>query len=641
MLLRRAARATLLVGVLTASPALTSPALTEPRSTWVTMDDVPRVGSYRLRASLDAARHRVQGSGSITLVNHTTVALDHVYVHLYLNAFKNSETLFARSPWRSGRSGSQADEWGYCRVEHWRVQGRDLWPTRQYALSEDETDVRLELPEQLAPGEQITFEVAFTSQLPGIVERTGFSHDFHLVAQWFPKLARLRSDGTWAHFAFDPQAEFHADFGDYDVELEVPKEFVVGASGRLQEELTEGDRKRLRHRAEAVHDFAWTAWPRFRVHEQDIDGIGVRVLYPEGHERNLERTLAALSFGLPHFQSRYGHYPYGTLTVVHPPAHGRNAGGMEYPGFITTGGPWYASWFSRSVELVTLHELAHQWFYGLLASDEVEHPFLDEGLASYAELVAAEEWLGASGAADFAGLSLSVEALHRVSAARVAGDQPINTRAADYASFAHLGGLAYSRTAILLRTLAKTYGEDGMREALSEYSRVHRFRHPEPEDLVAAIGAALGEEARERAAAGLFERATVDYRVAALDSRIARGKAGWFGDADTPLESHDAGTRMNRALVVRRGVLAFPVTVELTTEAGDVTHHHWDGRGDYHEIVLPSSSDLASVRVDPEGAIPLDHDPRNNLATVRPGSRLRLRERIVSAAQWLLAVLGP
>lgn len=605
--------------------------------------DVPRVASYRLQARLEADTHRVEGDGTITLHNRSSEPLQEIYLHLYLNAFKNSESLFARSPFKTGRSGDPPEHHGYCQVHELRVGEHDLWPAREYVVPDDETDVRVPLPEPLLPGEVLELRVRFSSQLPGIVERTGFSKDYHLVAQWFPKLARLRPDGTWAHFAFDPQAEFHADFGDYDVELDVPREYVVGATGRLAHEVVNGERKRLRYLASPVHDFAWTAWPRFRVHERQIAGVQVRVLHPEGHQHNVERTFAAIEFGLPHYQERYGRYPYSTLTVVHPPRHGRHSGGMEYPGFITTGGNWYAPWLGRSVELVTLHELAHQWFYGIVASNEARDPFLDEGLASYAELVAIEEWLGAGGVVDFLGLGVSLEALHRLAAARVAGDQPIATAAADFASFRELGGLAYSRTAMVLRTLANVYGQEAMRATLAAYAREQRFRHPEPAALLDAIGRGLGPEARQRAETALFERATVDYRVAALNSEPLAGRSGYFGEGDPELvmESASPGGYQNRVSIQRRGALSFPVTVRLWRADGTQGKQRWDGSGDFAALVETHASPLLAARVDPELHVPLDHDLSNNAQTLDEGSTVELRSVVVFAAQWLLGFLGP
>src|SRR5258706_10414854 len=186
-----------------------------------------RVASYTLSAKLDAVEHRVRAHGSIELYNYTQATLHELYFHLYMNAFKNDESLFLRSPFGAGRSGQHGTKWGYIDVKrlYAREMASDLWPGRSAKSPgdpDDETDVRVPLVVPLAPGKTLTLEVEFEVKLPEIVERTGYVDGYHFVAQWFPKLARLMPDGSFAHFAFHPQSEFAADFGSYDITFDLP-----------------------------------------------------------------------------------------------------------------------------------------------------------------------------------------------------------------------------------------------------------------------------------------------------------------------------------------------------------------------------------------------------------------------------------
>ena len=196
---------------------------------------------------------------------------------------------------------------------------------------------------------------------------------------------------AFAHFSFHAQSEFYADFGDYDVSLDVPAGFRVGATGSRVRATEAQGRTRLGYHAENVHDFAWTAWDRFETRSELIAGTRVSVLYPPHQQQNAQAELESVRFALPHFNALYGAYPYPTLTLVHPPEAAGNAGGMEYPTLITTGGPWYSTFGgAHFIDVVTTHELGHQWFYGLVASNEHAEPFLDEGFNSYAEAEALE-----------------------------------------------------------------------------------------------------------------------------------------------------------------------------------------------------------------------------------------------------------
>ncbi|MBM4364348.1 MAG: M1 family metallopeptidase, partial [Deltaproteobacteria bacterium] len=487
-------------------------------------------------------------------------------------------------------------------------------------------------------------EVEWSSQLPDVVERTGYAGDFHLAGQWFPKIARLEPSGTWVHFPFHPHAEFYADFGEYDVTLDVPSRMVVGATGeRVTSELV-GDRRRDRYVARDVHDFAFTAWPDFVTVEEQIDGVHATVLSPRGQRAATEATLRALRHGLPFLGARFGRYPYPTLTVVHPPDSAPAAGGMEYPGFITTGGPVLAAHATSFIERITLHELAHQWFQGLVATDEHRHPALDEGLASYAESLALRSLEGPGDGLRLGGLEVSGDAWFRALAARAEQDGPVGRAAAEFATFQELAGLVYARTATALETIARTWGEDLLVRAVGRYARRHRFDHPGPRHLLAAIREVVGEDAAEVLRAVLVEGATIDFAVEAPRTLPLRAAAGVFdegGKRKTRAAAPPSGRHLGRVLVRRRGALRVPVVIELEFEDGTRERRPWDARATSVELELESASPLVAAVVDPELHVPLDADLSNNSATRRPGGTSRLVERAAYVGALAASVLGP
>ena len=606
------------------------------------------IASYTLAARLDAAAHTVHGEGTLSWVNGSNASVEELYFHLYLNAFENDQTLFNRSPFTRARSGRATRRWGNIRLTRLvaRELGVDLLPSLEPHSPGDPldgTDRRLPLPRAVAPGEPLTLELAWDATLPEIVERTGVSRDFYLVGQWFPKLARLEPDGTWAHFPFHPHAEFYADYGDYDVTLDVPEAMIVGATGHRVSEGVEAGRRTLRYQQPSVHDFAWAAWPAFERREERIDGVDVHLLYPPGHARNAEQTLAAIRFALPHFGQRYGRYPYPDLTVVHPPAHAAAAGGMEYPTLITTGGPWHQSYWSRAVELVTIHELGHQWFYGMLGSNEPRYPFLDEGLNSYAETQATEALFGASSASSLLGLELSATALHRAGMLLGPHDAPLAQPASEFVDFAELGALVYSRTALLLRTLGNVYGPERLAQGLGDYARRFRFSHPGPEALLGALDGSLGAEATGNLRRALFEGGGVNYslrdlRAVALPRRAASASAAGAGGAAGGSE----GPRYESRVVVHRaGELQFPVEVLLTTSDGERLVRTWDGRGRDEVITHVGAHPVVSAQVDPRGAIEIDEDLLDNSLTVGRPAPVGVWDRALYVFELVLGGLTP
>jgi hypothetical protein len=589
------------------------------------------VASYTLHASLDPEKHTIAGTGTITWRNASSVPQRELWLHLYLNAFKNDRTYFMRfAGGESFRGSGGVSDWGYVRVEKLALHdGADLWAAADKTSPgdpDDETDIRVPLPEPVAPGASIALDVAFESRLPSIMLRTGYLGDFHMAGQWFPKLARLEPDGRWAHFPFHRLSEFYADFGAYDVTVDTPEAVIVGATGELQGEVRAGGRVARRFVQADVHDFAFTAWKGFRELTATSDeGVALRVLYPPDHERDAEVELDTVRYGLSYLGKAFGRYPYKTLTVVHSPDGAEEAGGMEYPTLITTGGPWFMPWTgARIVDVVTIHELGHQWFYGLVATDEHGWPFLDEGMNSYAEADSMEaRFPGASGFEGL-GLQVGIPASNRVGAAEHEANAPVAQPAPAFANGGDYGALVYARTATILGTLANVYGADKVRRAVGRYTRRYRFQHPGPDELLGAVREVVGDDAADQMRIALFDRGTVDYTVADLSSEPDDPPHGILGDPTAPAkppaapgDAESTGYR-GAVLVRRRGALRFPVDVDLTGADGTVERVRWDAATPSAYLPWHGKSRLAAAVIDPEHRVLLDDDLSNNARRASP-----------------------
>ncbi len=613
-------------------------------------DKAPQIANYTLRASLDPTTHQIRGEGTIVWKNPSNVPQDELYLHLYLNAFKNEKTIYMRNLGRGFRGDPRKADFGWIRVSKLfaRELDKDLWTGIEQHTpgdADDETEVRIPLPRAVAPGETLTIDVAWLSDLPTVTLRTGFEGSFHMAGQWFPKIAKLEPDGDWAHFPFYRFSEFYADFGKYDVTIDVPEGYVVGATGKLESEKKENGRVAQRYVQENVHDFAFTAWDKFREITTTAEGVAIRCLFPPGYERAAENQVAATKFGLTHFGMAYGKYPHATLTLVHPPRGAEEAGGMEYPTLITTGGEWYSDKLgAHNVELVTLHELGHQWFQGMIATNENAYPFLDEGFNQYAEGVAGElMWPHASGARLFGSFAVAVPEVVRAPAIEVQHNDEVAESAAQFASGGDYGALVYSRTATILNTLSRVYGEDKFRRALGVYTRKYRFAHPKPKDMIAVFRDELGAEAAENLRAAIFDRAWVDYGIGDLVSTDFEPYKGVFGDPEKPATAPAVDKLYHgRVMVRRRGTLMFPVDIDLVADDGSVKRVHWDGRGTTFDIPYEGDRKLAYAVVDPEHRIYLDSNLLDNARAYSPGSMApRVLSRGVMAAEVLQQFLAP
>jgi Peptidase family M1 domain len=617
-------------------------------------EHAPDVVDYVLRAKLDPVTHTLHGEGTITWRNVARTSVSELWLHLYLNAFKNQSSVFLRAPVGGFRGSTVPKEWGTIDVRQltWLdgAEKRDLWAGVELRRKDDddETDARVPLPHPVEPGQTITLEMVWDDKLPSVVERTGFDGSFHMVAQWFPKIAKIEEDGRFAHFPFHHLGEFYADFGSYDVTIDVPEAFVVGAVGPVTESKVEGGRRIERHVQGDIHDFAFTAWDRFRTRSETIDGVACTILYPPNYEDHAERELEAMRFALPHFGARYGKYPYGVLTLVHPPSTASEAGGMEYPTLITTGDPAITPRGVNLVEITTIHEFGHQYFYGLVASHETDWPFLDEGLNSYAENEALAQWKGTANAVSLFGLDIGDVEAQSESSLKSVHDDRIAQPAFAFGTGASYGALVYSRTAALLETVRRVYGDAAMQRALGAYARRFRFAHPTPQDFIATIQREIGPQAGELVRGAVFDKGWVDFKVASISSHVARAPAGLFdvgGKRETvPADRETAGKYTGWVLVNRRGTLNLPVEVELVAADGTKTRVPWDGATDAIRIPYAGTSALASVVVDPDSRVLIDQDRTNDFATASGhtgGGAPRTLERATYWAELLLGAVAP
>ncbi|MFO0666971.1 MAG: M1 family metallopeptidase [Polyangiaceae bacterium] len=556
------------------------------------------VASYTLRVRLDPQTHRLDGSGVIAFRNVSSQPLSSVWVHLYLNAFKNERTTFLREQ-NGGRGNRMPTSWGSIDVRKFAQGGVDLWPKAELHPEgeTDETDVKVPLATPVPPGEEVRFDMAWDATLPNVIERTGFSGSFHMVGQWFPKLAKLEKGGAFEHFPFHHLAEFYADFGNYDVTIDCPKAFVVGATGVRTESREAGERRIDHYLQNDIHDFAFTAWDQFVERSETMGSVNVRVLYPPSYDAVAKRELDTIRFALPHYGDHYGPYPYSTLTIVHPPDGDANeAGGMEYPTLITTGGPWYTPSFVHSIETMTIHEFGHQYFYGLLASNEMKWPFLDEGLNSYAETEALGAWLGEGSGGSLGRLDVSVAAVHSVFGKLSQHDEAIAKPAHAFHSGGSYARLVYSRTAAILETFARVYGRPLVTTALRDYATRFRFRHPTPDDLLQVMGEHLGQQARSNLRAALFDKAWVDYAM---------------------LDFHPTSAK---ARISRRGTLSFPVEVAFYFDDGTSKRVSWNGVGEEGIVTVPGAGQkCVGAMVDPDHHVLVDTEFRNNAVGNRKG----------------------
>lgn len=608
------------------------------------------IASYQISCRLDAEKKIVDGTELLTWTNTTTKAASTLQFHLYLNAFRNTLSTFWRESGGEHRGNRLLESWGSIELTRMMLaDGSDLLAALTYLSPDDgnphdRTVAEVQLPRPVGPGETISVSIDFRSRLPRVSTRTGWKDDFFLVAQWFPKIAVLQENG-WNCHQFHASSEFFADFGDYDVSIDVPARYrgKVGATGiRVEERDLPGDRVLYRFRQESVHDFAWTADPEYLVIEDLFREPGVAdtqihlFLQPE-HRGQEARYLKATKTAIAGYGRILGPYPYATLSVIDPPWGARGAGGMEYPTLITGGAYRIAPANVQSPESVTIHEFGHQYFYGLLASNEFEEPWLDEGFNEYME----DRVVGSAYGANHPVLSVfgwrvpvNVAIRRPLDSNRryfaVATQDVLATPAWKFRTRSNYGAHIYSKTALAMATLERLLGTSTMNRALRLYADRFRFKHPTTGDWIAAVNEATGKDWRWFFDRTFFSSGAVDYAVEEATSEKAKPPKGLFESdgklGEKPPQSLALAKGWDTVVTVaRRGDVAMPVDIVLRFEGGATYHSSWDGEARWKRFRVASGPKLVEAIVDPSEKILLDLDRTNNGRLAKPDRRAASR----------------
>lgn len=656
-----------------------------------------RIADYELHARLDAEAHSIDGTARVTWRNRTSRTVDTLPFHLYMNGFRAEDTAWMRTSRGYHRRSSQSDEgaWGYVDVHSVRAgaagprfvaDGVEQPASESIDLAwreaQDPSTMTVDLAAPVGPGEEVTVEIEFTTQLPRVLARTGYAGDFHAVGQWYPKIGVLEDEAGWQAHDFTVHDEFYADFGHYRVVLDVPERMIVGATGIRVEEVVADGRKRLTYEAEMVHDFAWMADPDFVEYLGEFEGIRIRQLIQPERAGDAEAHLAAQVAALKSYERRFGPYPWSTITIVHPPEDAEGAGGMEYATLFTTNDraplpAWVRSTlFDERVSGVftTVHEFGHQYFQGMLASREHVEPWLDEGVDTTSNALAMMDRFGEDPwLVRILSQQLRLSDLLRAGIRGRGLWEPVDRPARAFSSTArNYGATVYGRVGALMLTLRNLAGAPAFDAAFRVYAERMRFRHPRGEDLEAILVAELGptvnvagpdEPAADLDVEAYLDQALrttreVDFEVVSVFNRRRAGTAGWRRDADgrltggepppdldVELEDLDDAEVEGVVVVRRAGAFEVPVALRVDFADGGVERLTWDAR-EYVEVFAWPGRRVRRATLDPDGALLLEGDRLDNVADARgvaedDGAGALLGNLLQAVSLVLMGSLGP
>jgi aminopeptidase N len=603
----------------------------------------PRNANYDIDVLLDHAARELTGHETIRWRNISAHPTRELQFHLYWNAWRNVESTWLRERRRAGNfTPPRDDAWSAIDVMRLRVRKAamtggsrgewiDLTEQQRFIAPDDgnaadRTVMSAELPWDVLPSETIEVEVEWHATVPRPFARTGYRGDYYFIAQWFPKIGVLEDSG-WNTHQFHATTEFYSDYGVYDVRITVPERFIVGASGRDIERLENADGTVThRYEAEDIHDFAWTTSPDFLEDTQTfkhptLPDVNMRLLLQPEHAGQESRHFAATAATLKYYGEWFGAYPYDHITIIDP-AYRSGSGGMEYPTLFTAGSRWLAPERVAQPERVTIHEAGHQFWYGIVGSNEFEHAWMDEGINTFSEARVTDEagfanHLTARFFGNFVPWVLDdIPSQRATDGNRLSGyRRSAEAETPATPSFRYWpgntwAGITYYKPALWLHTLERRLGWPVLQRILSTYFDRWKFKHPQPADFFAVVNEVSGQDMT-----WFFDQVyrgsnTFDYGVQRFTSTQVRD----VGTDAVP----DATLYRTLVVVQRLGEAIFPVAVVTTLRDGERITEQWDGRDRRAIYTYERTSQAVSVQVDPERVLLLDVDYTNNSATLEP-----------------------
>ncbi len=620
-----------------------------------------RVVRYTMDVKLDTATNIISGWELLEWRNETGKPQRNFPMHLYHNAWKNTLSTFAKEDTYRSDSPVSEKDCGYTNITRavWLSPKREIDITRSFryihpddTTSDDQTVCQLTTPKPILPNTWLRLKLEFETKQPRPVARTGVVRNYHFVGQWYPKIG-VWWKGTWNCHQFHANTEFFADYGMYDVKITVPDWYIVGACGGIAKSITNNNNGTATHRfiQEDIHDFAWVTAPDLvpivrkfsHIHQEPdersdrhhpLKEVNVILLMQPQHISVADRYFDATFKALRYYGEWYGEYPYDAITVVDP-ANGSRSGGMEYPTLFAGGTTIFAPKEEASPEGVTVHEFGHQFWYGLVGTNEFEEAWLDEGFTTYStERVLRYAWkpfkkvryyFGQWGWEGYIGIPMIVDEMDDMDI--LAENTDIRRRGKNDAmmrrgwEYNETYGLnSYTKPALSLIMLERYLGEEMMYRVMRTYHFRYRFKHPTSQDFINTVNEVTGSDMTWFFRNTWYSSDLFDYSVDRITNRQPSPE-GVFnmngGPQDTSKKVSPLYKYECEVVVKREGEAIAPVDVLVTFKNGEQRRERWDGQYRWKKYVYPSDSPVASVVVDPEHKLVLDVNWNNNSKVVR------------------------
>jgi hypothetical protein len=480
--------------------------------------------NYNIDVALNDKNHRLKGFLKLEYTNNSPDKLDFIWFHLWPNAYKNENTAFAK---QILREADGKDRWrglkdkGYIDSLDFSANGQKL----KTEIDVENIDIiKVFLLSPLQSKEKITITTPFFVKLPTYISRSGHIDQSYIICQWYPKPAVYDSKG-WHPIPYLDMGEFYSEFGKFTVKITTPSDYVVAATGLMQNAdelkyykelgkqnfattknkkytpITNQPAKTLIYQADSVHDFAWFADKDFIIEYDTMQlasgkRVDVFAYHPSYGNKLWDKSVNYIKDAVRHYSSWVGEYPYPVVQAVEGPKN-LSSGGMEYPMITLITSPDARE---EKLDAVITHEVGHNWFYSILGSNERDHAWMDEGINTYFQFrYEHEKYRANSIFGDMIPKEVQEKPLDQFDAAvysaltNIPMEEAIDLPAQDYPNKDEYGIVVYLKTAIWMYLVEALEGRDKLDKGIKDYFTEWKFKHPYPEDFEKALEKSMGK----------------------------------------------------------------------------------------------------------------------------------------------------
>ena len=576
--------------------------------------------NYEIHVALNDTMHSLSANIKIEYTNNSPETLNYLMFHLWPNAYKNAETALGEQFLDMGETDFYyADDSlrGFMDSLNFKVNGEVI----KWNLTEEHIDIaKLVLNKPLKPGETIEITSPFYVKIPSAeFSRFGHTDQAYFITQWYPKPAVYDKNG-WNAFPYLNQGEFYSEFGSFDVYITLPKNYVIGATGDIVDndvevkfldsiaevtqrktrfaddlDFPESDSitKTIHYHQERVHDFAWFADKRYHVLKGEVElKSGHKVttwsMFTNEEVDIWTKSITYLNRSIKFYSQQVGEYPYNQVTAVQGTL---SAGaGMEYPNVTIIG----TSGDARSLDNVIMHEVGHNWFYGMLGFNERKHPWMDEGLNTYIESLYMDKYYPKTTLENYIGFNVFGVNSYGGGYERYFSNlmqwrrnlnQSLALPAQDFTPM-NYGISVYMKTGMIFRYLQAYLGEKDARVIMRKFFDEWQYKHPQPEDMKAFYEKEIGEDLDWLFDDLINSTKNVDYKITALK---------------TPKNADSLVVKVRN-----KGAISSPFSISAFDKDGDVLSTKWYAgfsgsekvsfpKGAYHRLSIDGNNEMTDI----------------------------------------------